>query len=207
VSVSGIFVVTGPAEVGLLSTSLPALLPQVDELVVVANGARSTPTELPAGVRVVENEHPLGFSANVNKGIAATTGEYVVISNPDAVPEDGCISELAAFADDKGANALANKLRAANPFNAATGGFVTGPTAIDGLVTAIKRAHGSLVGSKLAAVMEKFNKVPTLSGNVSFSKKLHTVFGREYREVEINNNKPIAKGTIVAKKVPNSPDS
>ncbi len=98
-SVSGIFVVTGPAEVGLLSTSLPALLPQVDELVVVANGAGSTPTELPAGVRVVENERPLGFSANVNKGIAATTGEYVVISNPDAVPEDGCISELAAFAD------------------------------------------------------------------------------------------------------------
>ena len=104
-------------------------------------------------------------------------------------------------------NALANKLRAANPFDAATGGFVTGPAAIDGLVTAIKRAHGSLVGSKLAAVMEKFHKVPTLSGNVSFSKKLHTVFGRQYRVVEINNNKTIAKGTVTAKVVPNSPDS
>ena len=104
-------------------------------------------------------------------------------------------------------NKLANTLRAANPFNAATGGFVAGPAAIDGLVTAIKRAHGSLVGSKLAAVMEKFHKVPTLSGNVSFSKKLHTVFGRQYRVVEINNNTPIAKGTITAKVVPNSPDS
>ena len=40
----------------------------------------------------VENERPLGFSANVNKGIQATSGEYVVISNPDAVPEAGCIA-------------------------------------------------------------------------------------------------------------------
>jgi branched-chain amino acid transport system substrate-binding protein len=114
-----------------------------------------------------------------------------------------------AFGHDpsKAVNQLAAKLRAANPFNAATGGFVTGPAAIDGLVTAIKRAHGSLVGSKLAAVMQNFHKVPTISGNVSFSKKLHSVFGREYRVIEINNNVPIEKGTIVAKVVPNSPDS
>jgi hypothetical protein len=55
--------------------------------------------------------------------------------------------------------------------------------------------------------MQKFHNVPTISGNVSFSKSLHSVFGRQYRVVEINNNNPIAKGTIVAKKVPNSPDS
>jgi hypothetical protein len=42
---------------------------------------------------------------------------------------------------------------------------------------------------------------------VSFSKRLHSVFGRSYRVIEINNNVPIEKGTIVAKKVPNSPDS
>jgi branched-chain amino acid transport system substrate-binding protein len=88
-----------------------------------------------------------------------------------------------------------------------TGGFVTGPAAIDGIVTAIKRANGSLVGSKLATVMQKFHNVPTLSGKVSFSKKLHSVFGRQYRVIEINKNKPIQKGLIRAKKVPNSPDS
>lgn len=98
-------------------------------------------------------------------------------------------------------NTLAKRLKAF------TGGFVTGPAAIDGLVTAIKRAHGSLVGSKLAAVMQKFHNVPTLSGNVSFSSKLHSVFGRQYRVIEINNNVPIEKGTIRAKVVPNSPDS
>jgi hypothetical protein len=49
--------------------------------------------------------------------------------------------------------------------------------------------------------------VPTISGNVSFSKRLHSVFGRQYRVIEINNNVPIEKGTIVAKVVPKSPDS
>jgi N-acetylglucosaminyl-diphospho-decaprenol L-rhamnosyltransferase len=99
VKVSGIFVATGAGEADLLRTSLPALLTQVDELVVVANGPGSAPETPPTGVRVVENDRPLGFSANVNKGIAATTGEYVVISNPDAVPEQDCISELVTFAD------------------------------------------------------------------------------------------------------------
>jgi GT2 family glycosyltransferase len=97
VSVSGIFVVTGATEAALLDSSLPALRAQVDELVVVANGPGSVPTGVPAGVRVLENDRALGFSANVNKGIAATGGEYVVISNPDAVPEPDCVRELAAF--------------------------------------------------------------------------------------------------------------
>ena len=50
--------------------------------------------------------------------------------------------------------------------------------------------------------MEKFKKVPTLSGLVSFSAKLHTVFGRQYRVIKIQNNIPRVVGTIVAKVVP-----
>jgi N-acetylglucosaminyl-diphospho-decaprenol L-rhamnosyltransferase len=99
VKVSGIFVVTGAGEASMLGDSLPALHAQVDELVVVANGRGSRPQSLPGDVRVLENESALGFSANVNKGIGATTGEYVVISNPDAVPEPGCVAALAEFAD------------------------------------------------------------------------------------------------------------
>jgi GT2 family glycosyltransferase len=99
VKVSGVFVVTGPGEAELLGTSLPALHAQVDELVVVANGPGSRPADLPDDVRVVENDRALGFSANVNKGIAATSGEYVVISNPDAVPEPDCVRSLVSFAD------------------------------------------------------------------------------------------------------------
>jgi ABC-type branched-subunit amino acid transport system substrate-binding protein len=111
-----------------------------------------------------------------------------------------------AFGHDpsKAVNNLASQLPGALR---GTGGFVTGPSAIDGVVTAIKRAHGSLVGSKLAAIMQKFHGVPTISGKVSFSKKLHSVFGRRYRIIEIQNNKPIEKGTVVAKKVPKIPSS
>ena len=55
-------------------------------------------------------------------------------------------------------------------------------------VTALKRDHGNTSGAALAAQMVKFKKVPTLSGSVSFSAKLHTVFGRAYRVIEVENN-------------------
>lgn len=81
-----------------LERSLPALVPQVDEVVVIANVAGSV-AQLPAGVRVLENPRPLSLSANVNLGIAATSGEYVLSANPDAIPEPGAVTALAAFAD------------------------------------------------------------------------------------------------------------
>jgi ABC-type branched-subunit amino acid transport system substrate-binding protein len=71
---------------------------------------------------------------------------------------------------------------------AQTGGFLGGAAAIDGIVAAIKKAHGSTNGAKLASIMVKFHNVPTLSGKVSFSPQLHTVFGRAYRVIEIQNN-------------------
>jgi len=90
----------------------------------------------------------------------------------------------------------------AKQVHAGTGGFVTGSAAIDGLKTAIIRTHGSTNGTVLANAMEKFHKVPTLSGLVSFSPQLHTVYGRAYRVIEINNNKPREITTITAKVVP-----
>jgi len=50
--------------------------------------------------------------------------------------------------------------------------------------------------------MEKFKKVPTISGPVSFSPSLHTVFGRQYRVIKIQDNKPSVVGTVTAKVVP-----
>jgi len=79
-----------------LERSLPALAPQVDELVVIANIPGSI-ARLPEGARVLENERPLSFAANANKGFTATTGAYVVIANPDAVPEPGAVAALRAF--------------------------------------------------------------------------------------------------------------
>ncbi|MBI4171225.1 MAG: ABC transporter substrate-binding protein [Actinobacteria bacterium] len=79
-----------------------------------------------------------------------------------------------------------------------TGGFVTGAAAIDGVVSSIKRAGGSTKGADLAAQMEKFKKVPTISGLVSFSATLHTVFGRQYRVMRIENNVPKYVGAVTA---------
>jgi GT2 family glycosyltransferase len=82
-----------------LEESLPALVPQVDELLVVANVPGSV-GEVPEGARVVESPVPRSFAANVNAGVAATSGEYVLVANPDAVPEDGAIPKLVRFADE-----------------------------------------------------------------------------------------------------------
>ena len=76
-----------------LEESLPALRPQVDELVVIAN----IPGSVPDGVDAVHNDAPLGFGANVNKGVALTSAELVLSANPDAVPEAGAVDALRDF--------------------------------------------------------------------------------------------------------------
>jgi GT2 family glycosyltransferase len=81
-----------------LARSLPALVSQVDETVVIANVPGSV-TTVPGGVRVLENARPLSLAANVNLGIAATSAEYVLNANPDAVPEPDAVAALVEFAD------------------------------------------------------------------------------------------------------------
>ena len=126
----------------------------------------------------------------------AGDGTYWLPANPK-VSNYWFVTFASSFGDDpsKAVNRLAKAV------NAATGGFITGPSAVDGVVTAIKRAHGSTKGITLAKIMEHFHKVPTISGNVSFSPKLHTVFGRRYRVIRIQDNVPKVVGTIVAKVV------
>ena len=97
---SAIVIVTGREETAVMRRNLPALLPQVDELVVVANGPGSVDDDhLPSGARLVRQPRMLGFSANINAGTAATTGEYVVVSNPDVMPERDAVAVLVQFAD------------------------------------------------------------------------------------------------------------
>jgi GT2 family glycosyltransferase len=94
VSVAGIVVTHGRN--ADLERCLAALAPQVDELVVVANLPGDV--ELPAGARLLENDRPAGFAANVNRGVAETTGELVVIANPDTEPESDAVAILSDFA-------------------------------------------------------------------------------------------------------------
>jgi len=81
-----------------LRRSLPALADQVQELVVVANTPGSA-GGVPPGTRVLENDLPRGFAANANRGIAETSGDFVVVSNPDAVAEPNAVAALRAFAE------------------------------------------------------------------------------------------------------------
>ncbi|HEY2327001.1 MAG TPA: glycosyltransferase family 2 protein [Gaiellaceae bacterium] len=76
-----------------VSESLPLLRAQVDELVVIAN----IPGSVPDGVDAVHNERPLGFGANVNRGVALTTAELVLSANPDAEPQPGAVDALRTF--------------------------------------------------------------------------------------------------------------
>jgi GT2 family glycosyltransferase len=77
---------------------LPALKPQVDEIVLVANTPDSVGT-VPDDVDVLVNATPLGFAANVNRGTAVTDSDYVLTVNPDAVPRDGAVAALREFMD------------------------------------------------------------------------------------------------------------
>jgi len=96
VKVSAVVVSHGHA--AELEQSLPALLPQVDEAVVIANTPGSA-AGVPDSVRVLENPRPLPLAANVNLGVAATTGEYVLNVNPDAIAEPEAVVALVRFAD------------------------------------------------------------------------------------------------------------
>jgi N-acetylglucosaminyl-diphospho-decaprenol L-rhamnosyltransferase len=75
---------------------LESLAPQVDELVLVANPGGSPSS---AGARVIGNERTLGFGANINRGVAATSALFVVASNPDIEAAPGSIAALRKFAE------------------------------------------------------------------------------------------------------------
>jgi branched-chain amino acid transport system substrate-binding protein len=162
---------------------------KADVYVTSTAGAFGALSTFVTGLRSLGNDTPILNSW-------AGDGTYWLPANPK-VTNYWFVTFASCFGDDP--NPAVNKL--AKAVKAGTGGFITGPSAIDGVVTAIKRAHGSTKGSVLAAVMQKFKKVPTISGNVSFSAKLHTVFGRRYRVIKIQNNIPKVVGTIVAKVV------
>jgi N-acetylglucosaminyl-diphospho-decaprenol L-rhamnosyltransferase len=84
-----------------LRESLPALVPQVDELVVIANVPGSVPEQLPENARVLENDEPLSFAANANLGASRTQHELVLVANPDAVPEAGAVAILRALVESR----------------------------------------------------------------------------------------------------------
>jgi branched-chain amino acid transport system substrate-binding protein len=149
--------------------------------------------ELPAlvsGIRSLGDQTPILNSW-------AGDGTYWAPKSPE-VTNYYVVTYASVFGDDpnKAVRALAKQIKAG------TGGFLGGAGTIDGLATAIRRSGGSTNGATLAATLEKFKKVPTISGLVSFSAKFHSVFGRQYRVIRIENNKARYVGSVTAKVVP-----
>jgi GT2 family glycosyltransferase len=86
-------VVVSHGQAAELAVSLGALREQVDELIVIAN----VPGSVPAGIEALQNPRPLGFAANLNKGVSLTRAPLVVSANPDARPEPGAVAALCSF--------------------------------------------------------------------------------------------------------------
>src|SRR5215212_8090513 len=162
---------------------------KADVIVTSTAGAFGALSTLLTGLRTLGNNTPI-----INSW--AGDGNYWLPKDPK-VTNYYFVTYASVFGDDPvpAVNKLAKQVKAG------TGGFITGSAAIDGVATAIRRAHGSTRGPVLAAQMEKFKRVPTLSGLVSFSRSLHTVFGRQYRVIRINNNQAHRIGTVTAKVV------
>jgi branched-chain amino acid transport system substrate-binding protein len=163
----------------------------------------STAAAFGAQVPILNGLRTLGNNTPVLNSWAGDGNYWYGGANPP-VSNYYYVTFASAFGNDpvKAVNALVKRNKAAILKAGSTGGFITGPAAIDGIVTAIRRTGGSTNGARLATAMEKFKNVPTLSGKVSFSKQLHTVFGRRYRVIRVENNRPRVLTTIQAKVIP-----
>jgi branched-chain amino acid transport system substrate-binding protein len=154
--------------------------------------------ELPAlvsGLRSLGNETPILNSW-------AGDGTYWATKNPP-VTNYYAVTYASVFGDDPNED-VKEMIQALTDAGSppGTGGFLAGAGAIDGVAEAIERADGSTEGEALAAELEQFEGVETISGNVSFSPELHTVFGREYRVIRVENNEGEFVEGITAKVVP-----
>lgn len=134
-----------------------------------------------AGLRSLGNETPI-----INGW--ASDGAYWWTKSPK-VTNFYFLTYAGAVARDPDAavRAFEAKLKAAG-HPAQTGGFITGADAIDAIAYAIKQNGGSTDGAALAKTLSTLTKFQTLGGPISFTPSLHSVFGRPYRVIKVQNN-------------------
>jgi branched-chain amino acid transport system substrate-binding protein len=163
--------------------------------VIVTSTAFGELPGLVSGLRSLGNETPILNSW-------AGDGTYWVTKNPP-VTNYYAVTYASVFGDDPSED-VKEMIQALTDAGSppGTGGFLAGAAAIDGVAEAIERADGSTEGDALASEIEQFDGVETISGEVSFSPELHTVFGREYRVIRIENNKGEYVEGVTAKVVP-----
>lgn len=151
--------------------------------------------DLPAfvtGIRGLGNKTPI-------LGPWAIDGTYWYPKSAAAADNIHLVTYASVFGDDPDAaiseleTALKGKGQAPT-----TGGFITGPQAIDAIVQAIKDNKGSTDGEGLAASLGKLRDFKTSTGAISFSDQFQTVSGREYRVIDVTKGKAKLGGTVKA---------
>jgi branched-chain amino acid transport system substrate-binding protein len=166
---------------------------QKADVIVTSTGFADWPAFM-AGIRSLNNQTPIMNSW-------AGDGTFWFPKSPP-VSNYWYVTYASVFGDDPSAAVKRMITQLTNLGQPpATGGFVTGAASIDGIAAAIKLAKGSTKGAVLAAIMQKFKGLPTISGRVSFSPQLHSVFGRAYRVMEVQNSKPKFVQLYTAKKL------
>ncbi len=140
--------------------------------------------ELPqfvAGVRALGNNTPIINSWGGD-------GTYWNPDNPK-VTNYYYVTYASVFGDDPdpAVRRILAKMKAAGQAPA-TGGFILGAATIDAIAAAIQRNNGSTKGALLASTFEKFRKLQTVSGLITYSPRWHAVLGRAFRVMVINNN-------------------
>jgi hypothetical protein len=92
--------------------------PPLQEIIVVDNAsgdgsALMAANEFPR-VRLIRNQRNIGYAAANNQGIRASKGDYIMLLNPDAWVQKGCLQSLARFLDGN-PRAAAAAARLLNP--------------------------------------------------------------------------------------------
>ena len=132
------------------------------------------------GLRTLGNETPIicGWSCDGNYWLPEGTNNFYLVTYASVFGDDPSdeVKELIAAMEEKDAAP-------------GTGGFVTGAAAIDAIAAAIEETGGT-EGEALAEAFESFDGLETISGEISFSPEFHSVFGREYRVMEVQNSQP-----------------
>jgi branched-chain amino acid transport system substrate-binding protein len=135
---------------------------------------------LVGGLRSLGNDTPIicGWSCDGNYWLPEGTDNFYTVTYASVFGDDPS-DEVQALIDEMAARDQAP----------GTGGFITGAAAIDAIAAAVEQTGGT-DGEALADAFESFDGLDTISGEISFSEEFHSVFGREYRVMEVQNSKP-----------------
>jgi branched-chain amino acid transport system substrate-binding protein len=146
--------------------------------VIVTSTAFDDMPALAQGVRSLGDDTPMLCSWSCD-------GAYWI---PEDLSNFYLVTFASVFGDDPSSevNDLIAAMEEVTGQPPATGGFITGAATIEAIAAAIL-ATGGTDGPTLAAHLLTLDGFPTITGPISFSADFHTVFGREYRVLVVQD--------------------